>query len=375
MNPADPSSERRPAPGETPSGPATGSTPPLALLNHARTTSGSAAEPASEKGKAREGKEPEDFEPQYLDVPPRRRTSRGGRNLVWGVLILIVAAAVLYQAIVMAGSRAALPLGTALLTLVALFVLSRSRVLRQRNGGFVALAVVSLLAALIPLAEYGAGRGSSAGGASSAEQKSSVVEGTVAASNEELPLLTETYKIAAADETSGRFKVLRDLRVLIPHLIKTGEVFPVSEAKDNEVRFVAGDQQIALPINYVEMLKSGTEAPSQPSGDQPQVAATPATPDPNAPATEEMPAADPTVTPESALPADETPSQITQRAQKEAIRRYPALGRKDSPENQLFLETYRELKFSGADDFFTDPQWPLQLAELLAKRENWQREL
>ena len=70
----------------------------------------------------------------------------------------------------------------------------------------------------------------------------------------------------------------------------------------------------------------------------------------------------------------ETPAQITERAQKEAIRRYPALGEKDSPENQLFIETFQELKHTGADDFFADPEWPLQLAELLAKRENWQRQ-
>ena len=291
-------------------------------------------------------------------------------------MILLAAGAVLFQSIVMAGARAALPLGTALLTLVALFVLSRSRVLRQRNGGFVALGVVSLLAALIPLVEYGANRGSSTSGVPAGEQKSSVVEGTVAATSEELPRLTETYKIPAVDENVARFKVLRDLRVVIPHLIKAGETFRVSEAGDNEVRFVAGDQQIALPKDYVEMLKSEAEAPAQQSpGDQPQVAVAPTAPDAKAPDTAETPAADPAMSAESALPEDETPSQITQRAQKEAIRRYPALGQKDSAENQLFIETYKELKFSGADDFFADPQWPLQLAELLAKRENWQREL
>ena len=30
------------------------------------------------------------------------------------------------------------------------------------------------------------------------------------------------------------------------------------------------------------------------------------------------------------------------------------------------------MRQSGANDFFADPQWPLQLAELLAKREKWQ---
>lgn len=372
MNPADPSSERRSSPRETQSGPASGNTPPLALLSHARTSNDSPAQPAPEKEKMPKEKEREDFEPQYLEVPKPRRGSRGGRNLVWGVLTLLIAAALLFQAIAMLGARAALPLGTALLTFVALFVLARSRVLRQRNGGFVALAVVSLLAALIPLAEYGVNRGSSASGTSPVSQKFSVVEGTVAAASDDLPLLTDIYKMPAADEKTARFKVLRDLRVIIPHLIKAGQTFPVSEAGEKEVRFAAGDQQIALPKEYVELLKSEAETPAQSVEDQPLVAAAP-TPDSKAPDSAEMPAADPAATPESALPADETPSQITQRAQKEAIRRYPALGEKDSAENQLFIETYKELKFSGADDFFVDPQWPLQLAELLAKRENWQR--
>lgn len=376
MNPADPSSERLPAAGDTPTGPASGNTPPLALLSHARTTTnGSPAGAPSEKEKAPEGKERENFEPQYLDVPVQRKKSRGGKNLLWGVLIFLVALALLVQAIALLGARATLPLGTALLTLVALFVLSRSRVLRQRNGGFVALAVVSLLAAVIPLVEYGSNR-LAAG------------DRGVATARVELPLLTEAFKMAAPDEKSARFKVLRDLRVVIDdkaHLIKEGEIFPVAETGNNEVRFTAGDQQIALPMNYVEMLQPATD--TQSSGDElPQVvatpkaadSATPATADASAPdsamlASADMSAADAAESLEPALPEDASPSQITQRAQREAIRRYPALGDKNSAENQLFIETYQELKFTGATDFFADPEWPLQLAELLAKRENWQR--
>lgn len=319
---------------------------------------------------ASEGKERPDSAARYLQRPEQRRGSSGTRNLFLGVVILIVALGLLGQAVVLLGARAVYPLGTALLTLVAIFVLARSRVLRQRNGGFVALAIICLIGALAALAEYGGNR--LAGGSATSQPAKDAVR-----TSEELPLLTQSYEIPAAEENANRFKVLRDLRVVIDekaHLIKAGEIFPVAETGDGEVRFVAGDQQIALPLNFVEMIKPAVATPGEPSADQPQVAAT--MPD-AAPVTEPQHGVDPAA-PQAMtgdpLPQDETPSQVTQRAQKEAIRRYPALGQKDSPENQLFIETYQELKHSGADDFFADPQWPIHLAELLAKRENWQRQ-
>ena len=55
------------------------------------------------------------------------------------------------------------------------------------------------------------------------------------------------------------------------------------------------------------------------------------------------------------------------------IRRYPALGVKGSLENQAFINLYTELRDNGGDDFFKNPEWPIELAELLAKRERWQR--
>jgi hypothetical protein len=354
VNPADPHSERRSSPSD--------SRNELVL-----------DKPAEGKGRV----EPE---PRYLDVPQQRRRSAGGRNLILGVLTLLIALALLVQAVALLGGRAAIPLATALLTLVTLFVLTRSRVLRHRNGGFLTLAVVCLLAALIPLAEYGGklladrGRGPTVQPASSSSTVNS------ATAREELPLLTQAYKIPTPEQNAARFKVLRDLRVVIDdkaHLIKAGEILPLGETGDGEVRFTAGNQQIALPMTFVEMLNTGTNGsnpPAQSAGDQPQIAAT-ATPPASAPATDPASAAANPGTPQDAvMPQDETPSQVTQRAQKEAIRRYPALGQKDSPENQLFIETFQELKHSGADDFFADPQWPIQLAELLAKREGWERQ-
>jgi len=55
------------------------------------------------------------------------------------------------------------------------------------------------------------------------------------------------------------------------------------------------------------------------------------------------------------------------------MRRYPALAIKDSLENAMYVSTYKTLRDSGSDDFFANPEWPIELAELLAKREGWNR--
>jgi hypothetical protein len=55
------------------------------------------------------------------------------------------------------------------------------------------------------------------------------------------------------------------------------------------------------------------------------------------------------------------------------IKRYPKIAEKDSAENRSYLEAYRELKASGEESFFEDPQWPLKLADSVAKRESWEK--
>ncbi|MEY5025911.1 MAG: hypothetical protein RLZZ244_1439, partial [Verrucomicrobiota bacterium] len=47
-----------------------------------------------------------------------------------------------------------------------------------------------------------------------------------------------------------------------------------------------------------------------------------------------------------------------------------ALGNKDSMENQKFLEAYNDL-LRRNPAFFENPEWPLRLADLIARREGW----
>jgi hypothetical protein len=75
----------------------------------------------------------------------------------------------------------------------------------------------------------------------------------------------------------------------------------------------------------------------------------------------------------STPPSDAELTEITRNAQQEAMRRYPALAIPDSLENAVFISTYRQLRDRGSDEFFANPEWPIELAELLAKRESWNR--
>lgn len=314
--------------------------------------------PFSEPGPARSDETPDkEFQPRYLELPEKPVRGHGGRNLAWGVLLIVAAAVLLGQAVYLAGPRAAFSLFVSLLTLAALYVLARARMFRQRNGGFVALGVVCLLGTLLPLAEFAwtsaaqrAGKNEMAGtakpGAASAAPKPAA--GATEA-------LVDAFKIAPPDSTTPGFKVLHDLRVEIDgksYLIRTGDTFPIAGSGEGEVRFNAGNQQVALPTTMIEMLN----APAPSAASQSSTAAR------GGPAGRSSPQ-------ESAV-VDRKMSP-TEQAQREAIRRYPALGVKGSAENKLFIETYQELKHGGGEDFFTDPEWPLTLAELLARREGW----
>ena len=300
-------------------------------------------------------------------APWERRTNKGMRNLLLGALVLVLALGLLGQAIYLAGAEAAIPMGAALLAVVTLFVVSRLRLLRQRNGGFLALGLVCLVAAAFPLARYAWEQASNvtpqpASGSGLARVDESPTDG--------MPLLTATFTVPPAEAGTEKFKVLRDFQVEMAdgktYLIKSGEILPLAERAEGEVRFSADNQKIGLPEKMIEMVAA--EQDPDTSGLPVAMASTQ-----GATAGPDMAAAG---TSDDALFGDDrplTPAQITERAQKEAIRRYPALGERESPENQLFIETFQELKHTGADDFFADPEWPLHLADMLAKR-NWQRE-
>lgn len=305
------------------------------------------------------GEDPQ-FQPRYVQLHALRDYGHGRRNLAWGVVTLILALGLLGLALFLAGPRALLALGVSLVTCVALFVLGRLHIFRQRNGGFFALGLICMLGAAMPLIQVGY----TALDGFVKNRPAAAAAPVNAQATEVAPLLlNDAFALNAPDPKAGaRVKVLKDSRVIIegkPFLIKAGDLFPLGSKADGEVTLVVRDLLVALPAEATEILD---EKPA-PLGVATTAKAA------NAPA--KVPTAPGAPAPVAAGP--ETPEQVTARSQREAILRYPALGVKDSLENQMFVTTYREIRDSGGDDFFTNPEWPIELAELLAKRERWVR--
>ncbi len=294
--------------------------------------------------------------PRYVQAPALRDHGLGPRNLFWGVFTLFLAALLLVVAMFFKGVVALLSVFTCLATFTALFVLSRLHVFRQRNGGFLALGLVCLIGALIPLMEKAY---SSAKDLFLARATSGPVV-ALHSSETGTPLLTEFFALPKPDGDGKQVNVLRDTSVEIAgkaFLVKAGERFPLVTAKGNETTFAVRDLQVSVPSNVVELI--------DPSALSKGVTA-------NAPQ-HGQPAANPAPDTKSAPQSDADLAEITRNAQQEAMRRYPALAMKDSLENAVFVSTYKQLKDSGSNDFFGNPEWPLELAELLAKREGWVR--
>ena len=315
--------------------------------------------------------------PRYVEVPALRERGFGRRNLVWGVVTLVLALVLLGAAVVLAGQKAVLSLAACLVTCAALFVLARMHVFRQRNGGFLAISLVVLLGALVALID----RGYEMLAGIATPQAAAVAAHPV---ETEPPLLMHAFALAKPDGTQPQVKVLKDSRVVIaekPFLIKAGDVFPLLEMKAGEATFAVRDLHVSLPVAVVEILggkpaKDGTAVKE--TKESAMAAALAAV---NAAANAaETPKTEPAST--AARPAADAPkpeaagtdlAAITRSAQLEAMRRYPALAIKDSEENEVFVTTYRQLKATGDPEFFANPEWPLELAVLLATRHGWSR--
>jgi hypothetical protein len=67
-------------------------------------------------------------------------------------------------------------------------------------------------------------------------------------------------------------------------------------------------------------------------------------------------------------PASENPeTQAVNRSMIEIRRRYPAIGTEGSPENQAYLEYYKDLE-RARPEFFDKQDWPVRLGEAVARR-------
>jgi hypothetical protein len=65
-------------------------------------------------------------------------------------------------------------------------------------------------------------------------------------------------------------------------------------------------------------------------------------------------------------PAAETYAAAVKDAQHAAVARYPALGKAGTEFNTRFVTAYRQLRASDPN-YFSDPEWPLHLADEIAR--------
>jgi len=323
--------------------------------------------PLAEPGARRS--EERDFVPRYVALPPRREQGNGRRNLVGGVILLVVAVLLLAWAVRIAGSTAGFTVAVCLATATLLHVMARSRLFRQRNGVFVGWASVFLLGVSTVLLKQAwdfattASPTASVVGAAAPDLKAAA---PAAPAGQGTPLLHDAFPPMKNNGAAGlAVRITHDINVEVAkktYRAKAGDVYPLADVGIGEMTVFVGEHEVTIPNSAASM--DGEE-----KTDDRVVAMTP----PPLPGSKGRAG-------EAAVPPPAAPPKIRnatadalQESQAEAVRRYPALGRKGSPENQLYLTARREQQFSGEREFFQDPNWPLNLAEILAEKEGWQR--
>jgi hypothetical protein len=277
------------------------------------------------------------------------------RNLAIGAGLLSVAFLVFWMGSYLANHVALRTVIASFGTFALVWVLYRLRVFQRPHGGLIGAGAVALFAAALPFAERafkkldhvaktGLGDESARPPRESADQlrvptretaPPAPVAGTpTAPSAPPPPAEDDTVRELIAPEPDPSAKrvitVVRDVQITMPngkkYRIREGSKFPYTKFEDGIVTFQAGGQDAT--INSTDVRFTGVSR--------------------------------------------ETPQHLTQLAQVEAMRRYPALADKDSEENHLYLERVAELKVL-MPDLLKDPLWPLNIADKLAATQGWKR--
>lgn len=271
---------------------------------------------------------------------------------------LALGAGLLLSAFVIFWIAQYLPNRVALRTLVASFgtfalvwVLWRTRVFQRRHGGMIAAGAVALFAAVLPFVERGfvsldraakaglAGEPAAAGG----DLPPSAPAIIPAPPRQTLPVPPApvtpppaeddtVHDLVATEPDASVGKIIlvkQDAKLTIngkKFLIKAGSKFPFKKLEDGIVTFSANGQDATIESSMVSFTGHSKE----------------------------------------------TPEEITKLAQVELVRRYPAVGVKDSPENELFVSRVQELK-TELPEIFKNPRWPLEIGEQVAAKEGWKR--
>ena len=260
------------------------------------------------------------------------------RNLVLGIVLNLIAIPMCGAAFVFAPREAFVSLAAALLIALVVFVSTQFGVMLQRNGTFALIGLGLVLTLLVPLgvsfcasgAEWirllldvkhskeirlAADRESSASGMDSHRDSSLAGKSAVP---------SETGGSPA--QTSGRTGAGAPIAPASPLADST----TLGQAESSEVKNGAGKAEKAAKVNDSQL-----EDPIRP---------------------------------------EESSAERTTRLSKdEALKRYPALATPGTSEHSRYLDAYNEFARLRKFEFFKDPKWPLNLAELVALKEGWKR--
>ena len=285
----------------------------------------------------------------------------GTRNLAWAVISLLVALIALWLGLKVNRAAVAQSLFASLGAFGVLWLLYNFRLLRQRNGILLAVALVVLLGSAIPFIVAGLGKLDHLADERLATKEADAPEPSAPAltiptaknappapPTPDLPKeklaseksappaddgIVREFVAPPPDPKAGKLiRIKQDCLVTIEGRkwrLKAGQVYQFKGLEDGIVTFRAGDQDVSIEADYVTFTGQSKE----------------------------------------------TPEKITQMAAAEAARRYPALLDRNSPENALLVSRKKEMEQEPAmkEIFFKDPKWPLVLAEQLAAQEGWKR--
>jgi hypothetical protein len=261
-------------------------------------------------------------------------SAEGSRNLAAGVFLALAALPVAGIAFLWAPKEAFVAISTALLISLLVFIFFQLRLVAQRNGLFALLSAGFLVTLSVPvLVKVGASSSDWAEwlvqikhsqGVVPAPAPGAPVQGGLVAGRASAPLTPEAA-VSPANTAST----------------------PVAAQSDAPKTPAAPGANPAEPKSPV--------APAPPSG-----------------ARENAETAE-TSRPAAADPEETVSERTTRLAKDEALKRYPNLRKVGSREHSRYIQTFNEFERLHKHEFFADPAWPLNLAELLAERDGWKR--
>ena len=266
------------------------------------------------------------------------KTPEAKRNLVLGIVLNLIAIPMCGAAFVCAPREAFVSLAAALLIALVVFVSMQFGVMMQRNGTFALMGLGLVLTLLVPLGVSFCSSG--------AEWVRLLMDARRAKD-----IQVAAGRDPAPPGTASRSELASTARG--PFLSDAGS----AAAQPANAASTAAPLPTALPV---------TESKVEATADSKDFKGVGIKADKGAKASEAQ-------IEDSMRPEESSAERITRLSKDEALKRYPGLATPGTPEHSRYLDAYNEFARLRKFEFFKDPKWPLNLAELVALKEGWRR--